>query len=296
MANNCKLRYDEKLNSSGRGADLSRATELPILDQIVVRKRAELLLEQARTPMEKLEEMVKQARRESPRRGFRRALERKAPAIIAEIKKASPSRGVIAEKFEPAEIARSYEAAGAAALSVLTDVQFFQGSLAHLEQARAAVQLPVLRKDFTLDRYHVWQAAAHGADAILLIVAVLTPAELVGMLEQARDLDLDALVEVHDREEVARALDAGADLIGVNNRNLKTFEVKLETSLELAEHLPGEVLAVSESGIRTHEDIARLAAAGYRAFLVGERLMSQAEPGRALEALLGGVKGGARDH
>lgn len=275
-----------------------RASELSILDQIVVRKRAELLLDRARTPLSQLQSLAQQAQ-SAHRRGFRRALEergRSGPAVIAELKKASPSRGVIAQQFEPAELARRYEAAGAAALSVLTDVQFFEGSLDHLALARNAVQLPVLRKDFTLDPYHVWQSAAHGADAILLIAAILPQPELRQFLELARELHLDALVEVHDQPELDRALEAGADLIGVNNRNLRTFEVSLETSLRLAERMPPQVLAVSESGIRTPEDVERLAAAGYRAFLIGESLMRSPDPGQALEALLAGASRAARSH
>ncbi len=261
-----------------------RATELSVLDQIVVRKRAELLLDRARVPLEQLEKQVRGTR--APRRGFRSALERNAPAIIAEIKKASPSRGVIAEHCDPADLARRYESAGAAALSVLTDVQFFQGSIEDLKRAREASRLPILRKDFTLGVYHLWQAAAHGADAVLLIASILPPADLRALLELAGDLDLDALVEVHDRPELERALEAGAGLVGVNNRNLHTFEVSLETSLQLAELIPPNVLAVSESGIRTREDIARLSAAGYRAFLVGESLMRSADPGAALAGIL----------
>ncbi len=270
------------------------ASELSILDQIVVRKRAELLLDQQRASLEDLEKKVRRRGRE--RRGFRRALERNAPAVIAEIKRASPSRGRIATQFDPPEIARRYEAAGAAALSVLTDIQFFEGSLEHLEQARAATRLPALRKDFTLERYHLWQAAAHGADAVLLIAAVLEPDPLRELLEQARDLELDALVEVHDRAELETALQAGADLIGVNNRNLATFEVRLETSLELGPLMPPDVLAVSESGIRSGQDMARLAEAGYRAFLIGESLMSQPDPGAALAAMRAGGKGDAGNH
>jgi len=261
-----------------------RASELSILDQIVVRKRAELLLDRARTPLEQLEKRVA-----GPRRGFRRALEQGSPAVIAEIKRASPSRGAIAPESDPQDVARRYEAAGAAALSVLTDQQYFQGSLADLEQARSAVRLPVLRKDFTLDPYHVWQAAAHGADAILLIVAILPDEQLRALLDQARDLGLDALVEVHDETELNRALAAGADLVGVNNRDLRTFEVNLDISLALAARIPPQVVAVSESGIRSPGDIARLAAAGFRAFLVGESLMSKSDPGAALGELLSGV-------
>jgi indole-3-glycerol phosphate synthase len=238
-------------------ASKPRASDLSILDQIVVRKRAELLLDQTREPLAELEKRVKEAGR-SARRGFRRALERRAPAIIAEIKRASPSRGLIAPHFEPAAIAGNYESAGAAALSVLTDKQFFQGSLDDLKQARQATAIPVLRKDFTLDPYHLWQAAAHGADAVLLIAAILPEPDLLSLLEQAADLDLDALVEVHNEAELRRALEAGATLIGVNNRNLQTFEVSLETSVRLAALIPAEVLSISESGIRTPEDICRL--------------------------------------
>ena len=226
-------------------------------------------------------------RRRPARRGFRRTLAAKNPAVIAEIKKASPSAGLIAEKFDPGDIARQYEEAGAAALSVLTDRQFFQGSLDDLVEARSSVRLPVLRKDFTLDRYHLLQASAAGADCVLLIVAALTDEELTELLAAARELELDALVEVHDEAELDRALAVGADLIGVNNRNLKTLEVSLDTSLRLAPRLPDGVLKVSESGIRTGDDVQRLRDAGYAAFLVGESLMRQADPGGALARLLG---------
>ena len=272
-----------------------RASQLSILDQIVVRKRAELLMDHSLAPLDEMQKRVREAGA-AGRRGFRRALENNAPAIIAEIKKASPSAGDIARGAQPAEIARDYERAGAAALSVLTDIQFFGGSLDDLKQAREAVRLPVLRKDFTLDPYHVWQAAAHNADAILLIVAILPQPDLRALLQLARELQLDALVEVHDREELDRAIEAGADLIGVNNRNLKTFEVSLNTSLELGAHMPPHVLAVSESGIRKSEDILRLAAAGYRAFLVGESLLRAADAGRALEALLSGATRATGNH
>ena len=261
-----------------------RATELTILDQIIVRKRAELLAERSLTPIEKLEGAER-----PERRNFREALEMHRPAVIAEIKKASPSAGVISEEFGPAAIAQGYEAGGAAALSVLTDKQFFQGSLEHLEQARAATHLPVLRKDFTLDRYHLLQALASGADAILLIVAALSDYDLTDLLAQAHKLELDALVEVHNEEELERALAAGAEIIGVNNRNLKTLEVSLETSFRLAELMPDDVLRVSESGIGTSADVQKLLAAGYQAFLVGESLMKQAEPGGALAELIQGT-------
>jgi indole-3-glycerol phosphate synthase len=261
-----------------------RATELSVLDQILVRKRAELLAERSLKPLEELEEAWR-----PERRGFRQALEMRRPAIISEIKKASPSAGTIAEEFDPASIAAGYEAAGAAALSVLTDKQFFQGSLEDLQAARAATTVPVLRKDFTLDRYHLLQASAAGADAILLIVAALSDFDLTELLKQAGELELDALVEVHNEAELERAVAAGAEIIGVNNRNLKTLEVSLETSFRLAEHIPREVLRVSESGIRSPEHIRQLLQAGYQAFLVGESLMRQAEPGAALSKLIEGT-------
>lgn len=258
------------------------ARDLTVLDQIVVRKRAELVSERALVKQEELE------RRSVPaRRSFRNAIASRKPAVIAEIKKASPSAGLIADDFDPAAIARGYQQAGAAGLSVLTDKQFFQGSLDHLVEARTATSLPVLRKDFTLDRYHILQASAHSADCILLIVAVLNDAELSELLAAARELHLDALVEVHDADELDRALRAGADFVGVNNRNLKTMEVSLDTSLELAGRFPEEILRISESGIRAPEDLAKLMDAGYHGFLVGESLMRQPDRGRALSVLLG---------
>ncbi len=260
-----------------------RVTQLSILDQIIVRKRAELVAERTLVKQEELEK-----KRSPSRRGFRKALAAKQPAIIAEIKKASPSAGLIAENFDPVAIAGLYEQAGAAALSVLTDKQFFQGSLDYLVEARSATSLPVLRKDFTLDRYHLLQASVNGADCVLLIVAALTNFELEDLLKAAREFELDALVEVHDGEELDRAIAVGADMIGVNNRNLKTMEVSIETSLELAGRIPDGVLKISESGIRSHEDVKRLTDAGYGAFLVGESLMRQDDPGSALAKLLGG--------
>ena len=257
------------------------AKNLTVLEQIIVRKRAELVADRA---------LVKEAdleRRKKPsRRGFRQALQKKTPAIISEIKKASPSAGVISENFKPAEIARNYEKAGAACLSVLTDKQFFQGSLDDLTEARASCGLPVLRKDFTLDRYHLLQASAAGADCVLLIVAALTDQELTDLLSQAAEFDLDVLVEVHNEAELERALAIDVNLIGVNNRNLNTLDVDLETSLRLAPLIPDHILRVSESGIRTADDIKRLADAGYSAFLIGESLMKQADPGGALAKLL----------
>ncbi len=219
-------------------------------------------------------------------RDFRAALAARSPAIIAEAKKASPSKGLLAPDFDPARIARSYERGGAAALSVLTDAAYFQGSLADLQAARAAVSLPVLRKDFTIAPSQILEAAAHGADAILLIAAILTERELRDFRETAGRCRMAALVEVHDRAELDRAAASGATLIGVNNRDLRTFAVRLETSLELAPHMPSGALLVSESGIHTAADIARLRAAGYAAFLVGEHLVRSPEPAEALRALV----------
>ena len=230
-------------------------------------------------------------------RGWARALRSKAAsgvAVIAEIKKASPSRGLIRADFDPAALAKSYFAGGAAALSVLTDTPFFQGRLEDLQLASDSVPLPCLRKDFIVDEFQIAQARANSADAILLIAAALTNPEMKRFTGMAHDLALDVLVEVHTREELDRVLDAlgetGADAIGVNNRNLKTLEVRLETSLELIDRLPASVIRVAESGIANHADLARLRAAGFDAFLIGESLMRQPDPGAALRELLAGAE------
>jgi indole-3-glycerol phosphate synthase len=220
------------------------------------------------------------------RRDFRNALIRRGPAIIAEIKKASPSKGLLAADFDPPRIAAEYSEGGAAALSVLTDEEFFQGSLADLEGARRAVALPVLRKDFTIAPEHILEAAAHGADAVLLIAAILTEKETRDFREAAARFGMAALVEVHNRRELDMAVASGSDLIGVNNRDLTTFEVSLETSLRLAEHFPDGPVRVSESGIHDADDIATLRAAGYSAFLVGEHLMKSGDPAAALKKLV----------
>jgi indole-3-glycerol phosphate synthase len=254
-----------------------------ILARIVARKREEFA--RATIPRAELEKQAAMLR--TDRRSFRTALDRKTPAIIAEIKKASPSKGVLREDFEPAAIAREYEENGAAAISVLTDGPFFQGSLADLGAARQAVRLPALRKDFTLNEYHVVEAAANGADAVLLIAAILEEKQVRDLRELAGEWGMAALVEVHNQRELKIALDAGAEIVGVNNRNLKTFEVTLETSLQLAEHIPAGVLKISESGIHSRADIRRLTDAGFRAFLVGEHLLKSANPGAALGALAG---------
>jgi indole-3-glycerol phosphate synthase len=207
-------------------------------------------------------------------------------AVIAELKKASPSKGRIRADFEPAELARELEQAGAAALSVLTDVQFFQGSLDYLRQASSNTSLPCLRKDFILDEFQIVEARANYADAILLIVAALQQQELIALAAAARSHGLDVLCEAHDEDELQRALDSGCDLIGINSRNLQTFEVDLETAFRLAEKIPATCLRVAESGIHSGVDLARLRSAGYEAFLIGESLMKAERPGQALAKLM----------
>ncbi len=209
------------------------------------------------------------------------------PAVIAEIKKASPSQGVIREDFIPADIAQSYAEFGAACLSVLTDAEFFQGSADYLKQARASCQLPVLRKDFMVDAYQIYESRCMGADAVLLIAACLDDAQLKDMEAIARGMDMAVLVEVHDQSELERALRLRTPLIGINNRNLKTFEVSLDTTLGLRSQVPADRIVVTESGIHTREDVLRMGAAGVNAFLVGEAFMRAPEPGEALEALFG---------
>jgi indole-3-glycerol phosphate synthase len=252
-----------------------------ILARIVAKKREEL--QSVPAPLEAWERAAES--HAQSRRDFRAALLARMPAIIAEAKKASPSKGVLAPDFDAAEIAAAYERGGASAVSVLTDQSFFQGSLADLEAARARIALPVLRKDFTIAPEHVLEAAAHGADAILLIAAILTEREIRDYREAAARYRIAALVEVHDRRELDVAIAAGSDIIGVNNRDLTTFQVSLETSLKLAEHMPSGAVRISESGIHDAADIARLRGAGYTAFLVGEHLMKSGDPAAALQRL-----------
>jgi indole-3-glycerol phosphate synthase len=209
--------------------------------------------------------------------------------VIAECKRRSPSRGVLRAEYDPVAIARGYVDAGAAAISVLTEPTFFDGSIEHLAAIRAAVDAPLLRKDFIVSEYQLLEAKAAGADAVLLIVAALRPSELASLLASATTLGLDALVEVHDGDEATIALTAGARIVGVNNRNLRTLEVDVEASERLIGQIPEDVVAVSESGLRSAEDLVRLQALGYRAFLIGERFMVEADPGAALRDLLGAV-------
>ncbi len=257
-----------------------------VLDRIVAATRARVADAKRGADLHELE---RQAERHVPR-GFRRALESKSKdgvAVIAELKKASPSKGLIRAEFRPVELARELEAAGAAALSVLTDEEFFQGSLGNLREASGAVAIPCLRKDFIVDEFQLLEARANCADAVLLIVAALSGQELSSLAAGARCCGLDVLCEVHDGEELQQALDAGFDLIGVNTRDLRTFKVDLETAFALAGRIPAGVVRVAESGIHSASDIARLQAAGYDAFLVGESLMRASSPGDALRELMG---------
>lgn len=259
-----------------------------ILNKIVAVKREEVAAAIQRKP---LEAMRFDAESRVLTRDFVGALRAKIaagqPAVIAEIKKASPSKGVLRADFIPADIAQSYAEYGAACLSVLTDVQFFQGCIDYLKQARASCQLPVLRKDFMVDAYQIYESRAMGADAILLIAACLDDAQMKDFEQIARSLDMAVLVEVHDAAELARALKLKTPLIGVNNRNLKTFEVSLDTTLRLMQDIPADRLLVCESGIHSRDDVLRMGAAGVNAFLVGEAFMRAKEPGEALAALFG---------
>ena len=257
---------------------------MTILDRILEVKRGALAAAQQVDPLTAVEA---RARKAAPPRDFVGALRAKKPAVIAEVKKASPSRGVLRESFDPAAIARSYEKGGAACLSVLTDRQFFQGDGSHLVAARAACSLPVLRKDFVIDRYQVFESRALGADCILLIAACLASDEMASLENAARELGMAVLVEVHDAGELERALELRTPLLGINNRNLKTFETRLETTLGLLERVPRERTVVTESGILSKTDVERMRAAGVNAFLVGEAFMRASDPGDALSGLFG---------
>jgi indole-3-glycerol phosphate synthase len=257
-----------------------------ILKTILRRKAEEVAQRRQQAPISVLRQRSEAA---GQPRGFARALRARidagGAAVIAEIKKASPSKGVLREHFDPAAIAASYEKGGATCLSVLTDVDFFQGADAYLQQARAACSLPVLRKDFVIDPYQVHEARALGADCILLIVAALQDALLTELLALAGELQLDALVEVHDAGEMQRALATSASLIGVNNRDLRTFETSLDTTLALMRGFPDDRLLVTESGIHSREDVRRLRVQGVHSFLVGEAFMKAADPGEKLAEL-----------
>lgn len=265
-----------------------------VLRKICDRKWQEI---EERRAIRSLDTIKAMARAEPPARGFSAALRRRKQnaevAVIAEVKKASPSKGIIRESFDPAAIAKSYELGGAACLSVLTDIDFFQGADEFLQLARNACDLPVLRKDFTLDAYQVWEARALGADAILLIVACLDDKQLADLSDQAALAGLDVLVEVHDAQELDRALSLDLTMVGINNRNLHTFETRLETTLELLERIPDDVMVVTESGFHTAEDMAGMLSHSVSTFLIGESFMRQPEPGDALKAMVSSARASA---
>lgn len=254
-----------------------------ILDDIVAAKREEIVEHRRKRPLDVL---AASPLYRTPRRGFAAALAAPGRAIIAEVKKASPSRGVIRADFDPQAIAKGYEAGGARAMSVLTDAPFFQGSLAYLEAIRHVVRLPLLRKDFVIDPYQVHEALAFGADAVLLICAILDDPRLAELHGLARGLGLDVLVEVHSLEEMERAAACGASLVGINNRDLRTFVTRLEVAETLAPLAPPGALVVAESGLKTTADLERLEASGVRAFLIGETFMAAPDPQAALAELL----------
>lgn len=256
-----------------------------ILDRIVDARRASVAHRKRVLPDVALKIAVE--KKAPPARDFAAALSRVGLNVIAELKKASPSLGVIRNEYTPSTLAAQLEQAGAAALSVLTEEDFFSGSLGDMKDARKVAQIPILRKDFIIDPWQVWEARAAGADSFLLIAAVLRDELLSELLELGRSLKMEPLVEVHSRAELDRVLQVGARIIGVNNRDLRDFQVHLETSLELVEAIPEDCMAVSESGLRVHDDLVRLRAAGFDAFLIGEHLMKSADPGASLREFLG---------
>jgi indole-3-glycerol phosphate synthase len=264
--------------------------EKTILDRIVEARRESVAHRKRVLPEVALKLAV---RKQDFPRNFTQALSYEGATVIAELKKASPSLGLIREDYAPAALAKSLEQAGAAALSVLTEEEFFQGSLADLKEARTAVSIPVLRKDFIIDPWQVWETRAAGADSFLLIVSVLSDDVLGELLALGRDLGMEPLVEVHTREELERAKRASAKIIGVNNRDLRDFKVSLQTSLDLIKEVPDGTVAVSESGLQTREDLRRLRWAGFDAFLIGERLMTQPDPAARLRELVTPFDAGA---
>jgi indole-3-glycerol phosphate synthase len=254
-----------------------------VLDRILEARRAEMEHRKKVLPETALKYGVKAA---PPARDFAAALSRDAINVLAELKPASPSRGIIRDPFDALALGKSLEAAGAAALSVLTEGEFFRGSLKNLRDARKEIAVPVLRKDFIFDPWQVWESRANDADSFLLIVAALSDDQLRDLIALGRELRMEPLVEVHTHEELDRALAAGARIVGVNNRDLKTLTVRVETSYELIEQIPEACIAVAESGLRFHGDLKKLRAAGFDGFLIGEHLMLSPDPGAALRALL----------
>lgn len=261
-------------------------TRSTILEDILAHKRSEISLAKSAVSLAELESRIGG---DTASRGFadaiRQRISQRQPAVIAEIKKASPSRGLIRTDFDPVDHARDYAANGATCLSILTDQKFFQGCNDYLQQARAACQLPVIRKDFMIDAYQIAESKALGADCILLIVAALQQSQLLELSTYAGELSIDVLVEVHNRQELDRALELDTDLLGINNRNLHTFETDLHTTLDLAQQVPAGKLIITESGIKTAEDVASMMSHGIYGFLIGESFMRAAEPGAKLQQL-----------
>jgi indole-3-glycerol phosphate synthase len=262
---------------------LPEALKNTILEKIMHFKVHEVLGAMTKFPAVSIESALDRA---PEVRSFKKALTAHNPAVIAEIKKASPSAGLIRKDFDPEKIAREYQASGAAAISVITEVRHFQGGLEILASLRWGIKIPLLRKDFIVDPYQILEARHAGADAVLLITALLDSSSLKNLRNEAERYGMDVLVEVHNESELQKALDSGASIIGVNNRDLRTFEVSLDTALRIAPLLPSNVIAVAESGIRTSDDIHKLVNAGYRGFLVGEQLMRSPSPGDALSKLI----------
>jgi len=258
---------------------------MSLLDQIVASKREEVARARAALPERALRDLA--ARAPAPRDFYAALAAPGGIKLIAEVKRASPSRGLLRRDFDPVALARVYAAHGAACISVLTDEHWFQGSLEHLRAVRAAVELPVLRKDFILDPYQVWEARAAGADAVLLIAECLDDAALRTLHNLICELGMTTLLELYEAANLPRAIETGTRLLGINNRNLHTFETRLEHTLELLPQIPADCLVISESGIRTRDDVRRLEAAGVRALLVGEALVTQPDPGAAIDLLLG---------
>jgi indole-3-glycerol phosphate synthase len=292
-----RFKTEDAPRRSGRFGDSTlmetTSREKTILDRIVAARRESIARRKRSLPDAALKFAVEKA---EPPRDFPGALARDGYNVIAELKKASPSRGILRQEYAPAFLAASLERAGAAALSVLTEEEFFLGSLGDLKQAKKAAQIPILRKDFIIDPWQIWEARAAGSDSFLLIVAILEDATLRELLEIGRSLKMEPLVEVHSSEELRRAISAEARIIGVNNRNLRDFKVRTEISLELIEAIPEECIAVSESGLRTHADLDRLRNAGFDAFLVGEHLMKEADPAAPLRELIGLTGDGDTNH
>ncbi len=259
-----------------------------ILDDIVEYKKGELKNTRELMPLAELQHKLKDM--QSPLDFYSIAIADSSPKIISEIKKASPSKGIICENFDPIKIAKSYEVNGASAISILTDEKFFQGSLDYLSQIRSVVNIPLLRKDFTIDPYQIYEARAHGADIVLLIAAILDKDQINEYLEIVDSLNMNAIVEIHNHEELDKVIDTGCKIIGINNRNLMTFEVDLSTTVELIKYIPEDILVISESGISDLDDIRMLRKLGVNTFLIGESFMKSDDPGGTLQKYISQIE------